>query len=78
MVDVNGVKVRRGFTTYNGKVMTFAAAERAKQLAAALAGDFPESSDLLGGGQVSGNPADTGFATGNPADEGYTGGAGPG
>jgi len=37
MVDVNGAKVPRGFTIYNGKITTFADAERAKQAAAAEA-----------------------------------------
>ena len=37
MVEVNGAKVPRGVTIYNGKITTFADAERAKQAAAAEA-----------------------------------------
>jgi|TARA_B110001454_G_scaffold30944_1_gene30218 hypothetical protein len=59
---VNGVEVPRGFTIYDGEVMTFADAERAKQLAAAEAEFGTESSGLEGGGQVSGNPADKGHS----------------
>ena len=52
MVSVNGVEVPRGFTTYNGKVMTFADAERARQ--AAVAADADTSS---GKGGYEGMPA---------------------
>ena len=64
MVYVNGVAVPRGFTIYNGKLMTFADVERAKQLAAAEAEFGTESSGLEGGGQKSSNPADKGYTGG--------------
>jgi len=74
MVNVNGVEVPRGFTVYNGKVMTFADAERARQAGLIQPGDKTGDMAGWGGGDSSqGSGGSSGVGPG-----GVNGGVGKG
>lgn len=74
MVDVNGVAVPRGFTTYNGEIMTFADAERARQAGLIQPGDKTGDMAGWGGGDSSqGSGGSSGVGPG-----GVNGGVGKG
>ena len=74
MVDVNGVPVPRGYTIYNGKVMTFADAEKARQAGLIQPGDTTGDMGGWGGGDSSqGSGGSSGVGPG-----GVNGGVGKG